>query len=94
MKKKISCTSYTTFHNVQEMKNFTQSKKIKKGNFIFKIGCNKKCIDINVKFCVCTGGGQQRVRANLYGALLYYLQIAQKPKSLTHSDPGNKPPSP
>lgn len=27
------------------------------------------------------GGGQQRVRANLYGALLYYLQIAQKPKS-------------
>nr|XP_022290304.1 nuclear pore complex protein Nup205-like [Crassostrea virginica] len=34
-----------------------------------------------------SSGGQQRVRANLYGALLYYLQIAQKPKSLTHSDP-------
>ncbi|XP_063402892.1 nuclear pore complex protein Nup205-like [Mytilus trossulus] len=30
---------------------------------------------------MCSGGGQQRVRANLYGALLYYLQIAEKPKS-------------
>lgn len=25
------------------------------------------------------GGGYQRLRANLYGSLLYYLQIAQKP---------------
>jgi hypothetical protein len=25
------------------------------------------------------GSGQQRVRVNLYGALLFYLQIAQKP---------------
>ena len=31
------------------------------------------------------GGGQQRVRAKLYGALLYYLQIAHKPKiSMAH----------
>ena len=28
------------------------------------------------------GSGSQRVRANLYGALLYYLQIAQKPSML------------
>ncbi|XP_046581767.1 nuclear pore complex protein Nup205-like [Haliotis rubra] len=28
------------------------------------------------------GGGAQRVRANLYGALLYYLQIAQKPAAV------------
>lgn len=35
-----------------------------------------------------SSGGQQRVRANLYGALLYYLQISQKPKSLTHTDTG------
>jgi len=27
------------------------------------------------------GGGQQRVRAKLYGALLYYLQIASKPRT-------------
>lgn len=30
--------------------------------------------------CVCTGGGFQRLRAHLYGSLLYYLQIAQKPE--------------
>lgn len=79
----------TTFHIVHKMKKCTQCVKC-----CIEIGCNKECIDISVKFCVCTGGGQQRVRANLYGALLYYLQIAQKPKSLTHSDPGNEPPSP
>ncbi|CAG2236944.1 NUP192 [Mytilus edulis] len=27
---------------------------------------------------MCSGGGQLRVRANLYGALLYYLQIAKR----------------
>lgn len=26
-----------------------------------------------------TGGGFQRVRTHLYGSLLYYLQIAQRP---------------
>lgn len=26
------------------------------------------------------GGGFQRLRAHLYGSLLYYLQIAQKPE--------------
>lgn len=26
------------------------------------------------------GGGDQRLRAHLYGSLLYYLQIAQKPE--------------
>uniref|UniRef100_A0A671S734 Nuclear pore complex protein Nup205-like n=1 Tax=Sinocyclocheilus anshuiensis TaxID=1608454 RepID=A0A671S734_9TELE len=31
-------------------------------------------------FTLCTGGGFQRLRAHLYGALLYYLQIAQKPE--------------
>uniref|UniRef100_UPI003D9C967A nuclear pore complex protein Nup205 n=1 Tax=Danio rerio TaxID=7955 RepID=UPI003D9C967A len=31
-------------------------------------------------FILCTGGGFQRLRAHLYGALLYYLQIAQKPE--------------
>ncbi|XP_065139571.1 nuclear pore complex protein Nup205 [Paramisgurnus dabryanus] len=30
-------------------------------------------------FILCTGGGFQRLRAHLYGALLYYLQITQKP---------------
>ncbi|XP_028813350.1 nuclear pore complex protein Nup205-like [Denticeps clupeoides] len=30
-------------------------------------------------FILCTGGGFQRLRAHLYGALLYYLQIAHKP---------------
>ncbi|KAI1888548.1 hypothetical protein AGOR_G00186300 [Albula goreensis] len=30
-------------------------------------------------FILCTGGGFQRLRAHLYGSLLYYLQIAQKP---------------
>ena len=34
------------------------------------------------RFWVVLGSGLQRVRANLYGALLYYLQIAQKPISL------------
>lgn len=32
--------------------------------------------------CECfmlTGGGFQRVRTHLYGSLLYYLQIAQRP---------------
>ena len=32
--------------------------------------------------CHPAGSGSQRVRANLYGALLYYLQIAQKPSML------------
>uniref|UniRef100_A0A673LRB1 Nuclear pore complex protein Nup205-like n=1 Tax=Sinocyclocheilus rhinocerous TaxID=307959 RepID=A0A673LRB1_9TELE len=31
-------------------------------------------------FILCTGGGFQRLRSHLYGALLYYLQIAQKPE--------------
>uniref|UniRef100_A0A8C2I929 Nucleoporin 205 n=1 Tax=Cyprinus carpio TaxID=7962 RepID=A0A8C2I929_CYPCA len=31
-------------------------------------------------FILCTGGGFQRLRAHLYGALLYYLQIAQIPE--------------
>lgn len=31
-------------------------------------------------FILCTGGGHQRLRAHLYGSLLYYLQIAQKPE--------------
>uniref|UniRef100_A0A8D0CKF9 Nucleoporin 205 n=1 Tax=Scleropages formosus TaxID=113540 RepID=A0A8D0CKF9_SCLFO len=31
-------------------------------------------------FILCTGGGFQRLRAHLYGSLLYYLQIAQKPE--------------
>ncbi|XP_016130113.1 nuclear pore complex protein Nup205 isoform X2 [Sinocyclocheilus grahami] len=31
-------------------------------------------------FTLCTGGGFQRLRAHIYGALLYYLQIAQKPE--------------
>ncbi|KAK3096434.1 hypothetical protein FSP39_000076 [Pinctada imbricata] len=30
-----------------------------------------------------SSGGQQRVRANLYGALLYYLQISQRPEPST-----------
>ncbi|CAH2276623.1 nuclear pore complex Nup205 [Pelobates cultripes] len=32
-----------------------------------------------LEFILKTGGGYQRVRAHLYGSLLYYLQIAQKP---------------
>ncbi|XP_048356596.1 nuclear pore complex protein Nup205 [Sphaerodactylus townsendi] len=35
----------------------------------------KKILDFILK----TGGGFQRVRTHLYGALLYYLQIAQRP---------------
>ncbi|XP_067090064.1 nuclear pore complex protein Nup205 isoform X1 [Osmerus mordax] len=33
-----------------------------------------------LSFILCTGGGFQRLRAHLYGSLLYYLQIAQKPE--------------
>ncbi|KAF6731284.1 Nuclear pore complex protein Nup205 [Oryzias melastigma] len=33
-----------------------------------------------LNFILCTGGGYQRLRAHLYGSLLYYLQIAQKPE--------------
>ena len=40
-----------------------------------------KKIDVTY-IIVLTGSGSQRVRANLYGALLYYLQIAQKPALL------------
>ncbi|XP_013384593.1 nuclear pore complex protein Nup205 [Lingula anatina] len=35
-----------------------------------------------VEHILRTSSGSQRVRSNLYGALLYYLQIAQKPKPL------------
>uniref|UniRef100_A0A8C5KMV8 Nucleoporin 205 n=1 Tax=Jaculus jaculus TaxID=51337 RepID=A0A8C5KMV8_JACJA len=35
----------------------------------------KKLLDFTLK----TGGGFQRVRTHLYGSLLYYLQIAQRP---------------
>ena len=34
----------------------------------------------NVVFFALSGGGYQRLRAHLYGSLLYYLQIAQKPE--------------
>ncbi|ESP04618.1 hypothetical protein LOTGIDRAFT_237278 [Lottia gigantea] len=33
-----------------------------------------------------TSAGSQRVRANLYGSLLYYLQIAQKPQSVHNKE--------
>jgi len=33
----------------------------------------------------CAGGSPPRVRAYLYGTLLYYLQIAQKPKPINTS---------
>ncbi|OWF55575.1 nuclear pore complex protein Nup205-like [Mizuhopecten yessoensis] len=33
-----------------------------------------------------SSGGLQRMRANLYGSLLYYLQIAQKPKTPTNPE--------
>ncbi|CAH1799487.1 unnamed protein product [Owenia fusiformis] len=43
-----------------------------------------------IDFIMRTSGGQQRVRANLYGALLFYLQIAKKPQDpplLEHGAP-------
>ncbi|RXN24723.1 nuclear pore complex protein Nup205 [Labeo rohita] len=40
-------------------------------------------------FILCTGGGFQRLRAHLYGALLYYLQIAQKPEEPETLQTGN-----
>ncbi|XP_033629784.1 nuclear pore complex protein Nup205-like [Asterias rubens] len=35
-----------------------------------------------LKFIIISGGSQQRVRANLYGALLNYLHIPQKPREI------------
>ncbi|XP_038064864.1 nuclear pore complex protein Nup205-like [Patiria miniata] len=35
-----------------------------------------------LKFIMISGGGQQRTRANLYGALLNYLQIPRKPREI------------
>ncbi|XP_064596049.1 nuclear pore complex protein Nup205-like [Liolophura sinensis] len=37
-----------------------------------------------IEYILRSSGRQQRVRANLYGALLYFLQIAQKPPELPH----------
>ncbi|XP_055955132.1 nuclear pore complex protein Nup205 [Patella vulgata] len=39
-----------------------------------------------IDYILKTSAGSQRVRANLYGALLYYLQIAQKPETLQVKD--------
>ncbi|XP_007909424.1 nuclear pore complex protein Nup205 [Callorhinchus milii] len=46
----------------------------------------KKLLD----FILRTGGGFQRVRAHLYGALLYYLQISQKPDEPDTLETGQK----
>uniref|UniRef100_A0A9J8AZ36 Nucleoporin 205 n=1 Tax=Cyprinus carpio carpio TaxID=630221 RepID=A0A9J8AZ36_CYPCA len=42
-----------------------------------------------VRRVVFSGGGFQRLRAHLYGALLYYLQIAQKPEEPETLQTGN-----
>ncbi|XP_048463946.1 nuclear pore complex protein Nup205 [Rhincodon typus] len=41
-------------------------------------------------FILRTGGGFQRVRAHLYGALLYYLQMSQKPDEPDTLETGQK----
>ncbi|XP_069822932.1 nuclear pore complex protein Nup205 [Dendropsophus ebraccatus] len=43
-----------------------------------------------LEFILRTGGGLQRVRASLYGALLYYLQIAQRPDEPDTLEAANK----
>ncbi|XP_068134073.1 nuclear pore complex protein Nup205 isoform X2 [Hyperolius riggenbachi] len=43
-----------------------------------------------LEFILKTGGGLQRVRAHLYGALLYYLQIAQRPDEPDNLEAANK----
>ncbi|XP_075711967.1 nuclear pore complex protein Nup205 isoform X2 [Rhinoderma darwinii] len=43
-----------------------------------------------LEFILKTGGGLQRVRAHLYGALLYYLQIAQRPDEPDTLESANK----
>lgn len=40
---------------------------------------NLHLLDVNYECFLSTGGGFQRVRTHLYGSLLYYLQIAQRP---------------
>eukprot|EP00061_Rhincodon_typus_P017475 g46182.t1 len=42
-------------------------------------------------FILRTGGGFQRVRAHLYGALLYYLQMSQKPDEPDTLETDDKP---
>lgn len=41
---------------------------------------------------ICTGGGLQKVRTHLYGSLLYYLQIAQRPDEPDTLEAGKKGP--
>ncbi|XP_075066511.1 nuclear pore complex protein Nup205 isoform X3 [Mixophyes fleayi] len=43
-----------------------------------------------LEFILKTGGGFQRVRAHLYGSLLYYLQIAQRPDEPDTLEAANK----
>lgn len=40
---------------------------------------NLHLFGFNYECFLLTGGGFQRVRTHLYGSLLYYLQIAQRP---------------
>lgn len=40
---------------------------------------NLHLFGFNYERFLWTGGGFQRVRTHLYGSLLYYLQIAQRP---------------
>lgn len=47
---------------------------------ISKLLNNNVLTDGLVFICALLGGGFQRLRAHLYGSLLYYLQIAQKPE--------------
>ncbi|XP_025098310.1 nuclear pore complex protein Nup205-like isoform X3 [Pomacea canaliculata] len=39
-----------------------------------------------IEYILSSRSGQQRVRANLYGSLLYYLQIAQKPSNFSSAE--------
>lgn len=45
--------------------------------YVLMDGSFRCCVEF--MFCI-SGGGFQRLRAHLYGSLLYYLQIAQKPE--------------
>lgn len=42
--------------------------------------------------CFCAGGGLQKVRTHLYGSLLYYLQIAQRPDEPDTLEAGKESP--
>lgn len=72
-------TQYLVFKSLLKQRKKQVGRKFKKKTAQVNTDTLAK-LDFLLLSSALQGGGYQRLRAHLYGSLLYYLQIAQKPE--------------